>query len=118
MAQVDLSAPLCLELTRLRRLTVLVWDDGEADALAWSVGALAHEAVHASGNRNEVEATCFGMQRIPAAAVALGRTAPEGRHLAEIYWRLWYERHDSSYRSRDCRDAGRLDIRPHSDVWP
>ena len=116
--QVNLSPEVCLELNRLRRLVVRAWDDAEADALAWSIGALAHEAIHASGNRVEVEATCFGMQSIAEAAAALGRTAAEARYLAEQYWRLWYERLKPSYRSPDCRDGGRLDIHPRSDVWP
>ena len=58
------------------------------------------------------------MQTIRAAAIALGRTAREGRFLANLYWNRWYRWNPGSYRSRECRNGGALDLRPQSDVWP
>ena len=114
---VTLGPAICSELTRLAHDDLPVWRDESPDALAWSVETLAHELMHVSGIRNEAKAECYGMQTIPAVAVALGRTAKEGRYLATLYWRHWYPWIVRSYRSRQCRNGGRLDLRA-SDVWP
>jgi hypothetical protein len=115
---VTLGRGICSELTRLAHDDRPVWRDESPDALAWSVETLAHESMHVSGIRNEPTAECYGMQTIRAAAVGLGRTAYEGRYLATLYWRHWYPWIAPSYRSRECRNGGRLDLRFASDVWP
>jgi hypothetical protein len=57
------------------------------------------------------------MQSLARAAALLGRTKAEGRYLARRYWNGWYQWHDPVYRSRDCRNNGRLDLWP-TNVWP
>jgi hypothetical protein len=115
---VTLGPAICSELTRLAHDDLAVWRDESPDALAWSVATLAHESMHVAGIRNEAIAECYGMQRIRAAAVGLGRTAHEGRYLATLFWRHWYPWIPPGYRSRACRNGGRLDLRPRSDLWP
>jgi hypothetical protein len=115
---VHVSPELCAELARLVALRKPAWSDEQADALAYALAALGHEGVHVTGNPDEVEATCQGMQWMPALAVALGRTPAEGRYLATAFWLHWYPWFDSGYRSRECRDGGRLDIHPGTTVWP
>jgi hypothetical protein len=115
---VTLGPAICSELTRLAHDDHPVWRDEWPDALAWSVETLAHESMHVSGIRDEAKAECYGMQRIPIAAAGLGRTADEGRYLATLYWRHWYPWITPSYRSQECRNGGRLDLHPASDVWP
>jgi hypothetical protein len=115
---VTLGPAICSELTRLAHDDLPVWRDKSPDALAWSVETLAHESMHVSGIRDEAKAECYGMQRIRVAALGLGRTAHEGRYLATLYWRHWYPWITPSYRSQECRNGGRLDLHPASDVWP
>lgn len=115
---VELSPEICIELSRLVTLRKPVWEDGSRDALALSVGALAHESVHVTGNLSEALAECWGMQTIPTAAVELGRTSEEGRYLAELYWRRWYRFRHRPYWSSECHNGGALDIHPDTDTWP
>jgi hypothetical protein len=115
---VHLSPEVCAELHRLRALRTPAWADERPDALAYALGALAHEAVHVTGNGNEVEAMCTGMQWMPRFADELGRSRGEGRYLATLFWLHWYPWYRPDYRSSECRDGGRLDVRPASGVWP
>jgi hypothetical protein len=115
---IHLSPEICAELRSLVEHDVAITGDAPGDPRAWSLGAFAHEALHTMGERDEARATCFGMQWMEEAAVILGRTAAEGRHLATQFWKHWYDRLPPSYRSNDCRDGGRLDLRPETHVWP
>jgi hypothetical protein len=115
---VNLSPALCAELTRLTKRRLPVWRDEFPDALALAVGALAHESMHVSGIRDEAKAECEGMQTIAKAAVLLGRPLAEARYLAVLYARHWYPWWPPRYRSPECRNGGRLDLRPAVNVWP
>jgi hypothetical protein len=74
--------------------------------------------MHVSGIRDEATAECEGMQTIAKAAVLLGRPVAEGRYLTVVYARHWYRWWPSRYRSPECHDGGRLDLRPAANVWP
>jgi hypothetical protein len=115
---INLPPSICLELTKLRRDPTPVWDDESPDALAWSVSVLAHESAHVTGWYDEAVAECYGMQTIAHTAGRLGRTRAEGRWLAERYARRFYPRRPSRYASPECRNGGRLDLHPGTDVWP
>jgi hypothetical protein len=115
---VNLSPALCAELTRLTKLRVPVWRDEFPDALALSVGSVAHESMHVSGIRDEAKAECEGMQTIAKAAVLLGRPPAEGRYLAVLYSNHWYPWWPSAYRSPECRNGGRLDLHTATNAWP
>jgi hypothetical protein len=117
-ATVHLSPAVCAQLTRLVRSRGPVWRDEWPDALAWSIYALAHEAIHVSGIRSEVKADCHGMQSIAQAAVMLGRTSAEGAYLATLYLKHWHQGKRPAFRSRECRNGGRLDLHPRSAIWP
>jgi len=112
------SPTLCAWLSRLVYQRVPARDDVWPAALAYSVATLAHEAQHLRRVFNEAKAECYGMQSIPEATLALGRSNAEGRYLAAIYWRYQYHRHNSTYVSDECRNGGRLDLRPGVNVWP
>ena len=114
---VELSPSICTVLHRVARLRRPVWNEPAVVPIVWSVAALSHESVHASGISNEAKAECFGLQRIPLVARALGRTAAEGRYLVRLYWELWY-RFDRPPKSSECRDGGKLDLHTDSAVWP
>lgn len=115
---VNLPPYVCNALTRLAHEDVPVEKDRFAATLSWSAGMLAHESQHVHGVTDEAEAECYGMQLIRLTAVAFGRKSAEGEYLARLYWRRWYPRDNSIYGSRDCRNRGRLDLRPRIDVWP
>jgi hypothetical protein len=115
---IHLSPEVCAQLTRLRDRRASIAADASPDALAWSVGALAHEAQHVAGIFSEIEAECYGMQSIARAARLLGRTAREARYLATLYWKHWYFWVSREYWSRECRNGGRLDLRPNTGRWP
>jgi|Tabmets5t2r1_1033131.scaffolds.fasta_scaffold04072_3 hypothetical protein len=115
---IHLSPNDCAVLKLLRTSNGAVWDFRHPESLAWSTFVLAHESWHFAGYPDERQATCWGLQRIAELAVALGRTPKEGRYLARLAWTDWYPRTRDSYRSRECRDGGRLDLSPKSHVWP
>jgi hypothetical protein len=115
---VELSPSICTVLHRVERIRRPIWKEPTVVPFAWSVASLSHESVHASGIANEARGECFGLQRIPLVARALGRTAAEGRYLARVYWVLWYRYDRPPYTSSECHDGGRLDLHPHSTVWP
>jgi hypothetical protein len=115
---VDLSPSICIELMRVASSSAPVWNDKWPDATAYSLAVLAHEAVHVSGNSDEVEAYCYGMQSISKAAVALGRTRREGQYLATRFFRHWHPRYQPAFRTSACANNGRLDLRRKTNVWP
>jgi hypothetical protein len=116
--EVHLSPSVCAQLMRLKRLRDPVWRDEWPDALAWSVSALAHEAVHVAAIRNEPKADCFGMQTVGRVSVMLGRSKAEGAYLAALFLKHWYPWRPAAYRSRECRNDGALDLHPQSALWP
>jgi transposase-like protein len=114
-----LAPAICASLVRLAYERIPVESDRWPAALAFSVATLAHEAQHLRGVSNEALAECYGMQSIAVAARKLGRTEEEGRYLAWRFWEKQYPNHrNPAYMSEECRDGGRLDLRPQVDVWP
>lgn len=67
---------------------------------------------------NEAITECTGLQHTAQVARALGADADQAQDLAEYYWRAVYPQLPEAYRSSDCMDGGRLDLRPGSSVWP
>jgi hypothetical protein len=117
--RINLSPSICASLARLAYEEVPVQEDPWPEALAWSVAALAHESQHVRGIGNEAQAECYGMQAIQKTTEALGRSAADGRYFAALYWREYYlKQRSEEYRSDECRDGRRLDMRPETHVWP
>jgi hypothetical protein len=77
---------------------------------------LAHESQHVAGIENEKRAECFGLQKASLVARRLGVPPSVSDQLA------WYGWHFSeaprSYRSRQCRDGGKLDRDRSSTSFP
>ncbi len=115
---VHLSPEVCAKLTQLAEDRKPILRAQPVDALSWSLETLAHEAQHVSGVGNEALAQCYGVQSTARAARLLGRSASEGRYLATVYWKRWYVWFPPRYRARECRNGGRLDLHPDSDLWP
>ena len=86
--------------------------------LAWATSALAHESFHLRGVRDEASAECYGLQSTAFAARALGAPAAYAQRLAT--YTFWNVRPpvDYGYFSPECREGGKLDLRPQTSRWP
>lgn len=85
---------------------------------AMAVHVLAHEAIHLRGWTDESVAECYGLQHSAQVARALGAPARKAQALAELYWQFVYPDMPDEYRTPDCVNGGRLDLRKDSDIWP
>ena len=79
---------------------------------------LAHEAWHLAGEQDEPVAECYALQTIELVAVRLGASRRRARGAARATAGELYPRMPAAYQSADCRNGGRLDLRPDSPVWP
>jgi hypothetical protein len=83
-----------------------------------ALNTLAHESWHLAGVRNESAAECYAIQTIEFTAKRLGADDARARQLALAFVVTQYNRMPSAYQSEECRDGGKLDLRPDSPVWP
>lgn len=118
LLEINVPPAICTELTSLAHRRAPIRRDASADALAWSLESLTHEAQHVAGILSEARAECYGMQELPRAAGLFGRTQREGRLLASVYWQRWYAALKPPYWSSNCRNRGAFDLHPESDIWP
>jgi hypothetical protein len=115
---INLAAAACDPLVRV--LYGGRWPTAFRDSveLAAGVGLLAHEVRHVVGASHEARVECWAMQHVDEVAELLGATARGSRRLAETYSDAVYLRDHITYGSPECRDGGRLDLRPGSSEWP
>jgi hypothetical protein len=118
-----LQEGICETLHDYSRLTKRGLDcplpcDGSALETAWSLNALAHEAYHLAGVRNEARTECYALQAIDFVALRLGASDAQARELAAYSFAQLPPRMPNAYSSPECRDGGGWDLRPASSVWP
>lgn len=112
--RIDLSPAVCEVLHQIKRIARQdLWLDP-----AFALVALAHESQHAAGYANEAVAECRGLQLVAREAALFGVPRSFGQDFAVEYWLDAYQYLPRRYRSSECRNGGRLDLRPHSNVWP
>jgi len=91
-------------------------------AMVQSIQTIAHESYHVLGFFLEATAECYGMQSLWYAAHRLGASVALSQELAQFYWKEIYPLRRTSrypwYWSAECRDGGKLDLRPASHAWP
>ncbi len=87
-------------------------------ANALGVHVIAHEAIHLRGEMSESVTECYAMQHAAQVAQDLGATPMQAQQLVEFYWDTVYPNMPDEYRTPDCVNGGRLDLRPDTDVWP
>lgn len=87
-------------------------------ANALGVHVIAHEAIHLRGEMSESVTECYAMQYAAQVAQDLGATPMQAQQLVEFYWDTVYPTMPDEYRTPDCVNGGRLDLRPHTDIWP
>lgn len=85
---------------------------------AIAIKALAHEAWHLAGYRDEAVADCYALQRVAAVASSLG--APDAPALVARALLLYRGRATTApaYYSPECRAGGALDLSPADSAWP
>jgi hypothetical protein len=115
---VDLAPDACEPLVEMLYTGTVPVTDEQYVILAFAVGILAHELEHVRGVMDEKTAECHGMQRLAGVARKLGVPPAEARRLARVYWKEIYPDEDRGYRSEECRNGGKLDLRRRSSVWP
>lgn len=92
------------------------------EAAAFAVTVLAHEATHLRGIRNEAITECYALQEGTRLGIRLGLSPREARELMRA--QLDRDLGDRSvqrlgYRlPAECRDGGRLDLRPADPRFP
>lgn len=116
--RLNLSPEVCGDLVTLVYGPARAREEGSKLDYAYAVGVLAHEIEHLVGRGSEAATECYGMQDIRALTRLLGRPASLGVTLAEAYWLELYAGNPSEYTSSECRNGGRLDRRPDTNVWP
>ena len=91
----------------------------DAQATAWAVNTLAHEAVHLRGVQDEAETECRAVQNLALAAQRLGATPEQARGLALLHLETSPAKKPARYDlPGGCENGGPLDERPADPAWP
>jgi hypothetical protein len=85
---------------------------------AWAVHTLAHESFHLRGISSEAMTECYALQNTAFVAERLGVDGATAQRLQRWVYVRGYPNEPDEYRSDECRDGGRLDLRPMSPVFP
>jgi len=113
--RIDLSPSVCRTLARVRRGHASLREE------AGAISVLAHESQHmvgADGIEDEAKTECYGMQRLAHAARLLGVSPAAAKRLPVVYFRVGYPELPASYRTKECRDGGKLDLHPDDSRFP
>jgi hypothetical protein len=87
--------------------------------LAEALVVFAHEAEHLYDPKaSEARVECLAMQQVRGLVVRSGRSRSYANELAKLGYEIAYPRLPPMYRSRHCRNGGRLDRHPDSPLWP
>jgi hypothetical protein len=89
--------------------------------IVMALAVVAHESYHLLGYTNEAQVECYGMQSIWFVANKLGASIDESQVVAQFYaTRMYPQRRTQTptYWSAQCRDGGKLDLRPALARWP
>jgi hypothetical protein len=85
---------------------------------AYAAKTLAHESFHLRGIQSEATAECYAMQNTAFVAERRGVDSTTARQLQKWVYLKGYPNLPDEYRSDECRDGGRLDLRPRSPEFP
>ena len=93
----------------------------KSSGVAMALATVAHESYHLLGYRDEGRVECYGMQSIWFVANRLGASIAESQAIGSLYATQMYPQRRTktpAYWSPDCRDGGKLDLRPGLARWP
>jgi hypothetical protein len=85
---------------------------------AYAAKTLAHESFHLRGIQSEATAECYAMQNTAFVAERRGVDSTTAQQLQKWVYLKGYSNLPDEYRSAECRDGGRLDLRPRSPEFP
>jgi hypothetical protein len=111
-AQTFLAPATCDGLARFAKGHKVTFEN------AWAVQTLAHESFHMRGVRDEAVTECYGLQWTAYVASQLGADTLHAEALARVAWAVGYDQLPDEYQSGDCRNGGRLDLRPGVAEFP
>jgi hypothetical protein len=107
--------------TRWDPRTCVESDCALVSSMAMALAVVAHESYHLLGYSNEAQVECYGMQSIWFVASKLGASVAESQALASFYATRMYPLRriqTPTYWSAQCRNGGKLDLRPALASWP
>jgi len=116
-SRVNLGPTVCAGLVHLAYDHVRPADDAGQLMLAAAIVTLSHEPQHSTGIAEEFVAECSAIQLANTTAIRLGASAAYAGPLVRTYWRHYGEELPA-YRSADCREGGKLDLRRGNSIWP
>jgi hypothetical protein len=96
-------------------------DCAHVASIVMALAVVAHESYHLLGYTNEAQVECYGMQSIWFVANKLGASIDESQVVAQFYESRMYPQRRTqtpTYWSAQCRDGGKLDLRPSLARWP
>jgi hypothetical protein len=112
-SRIDVDASVCREAERFAHASRSI--RSATPAAADAVRVIAHEAIHTAGEADEATTECTALQSVANAARGLGATPAVARALARLAW-IQYGSEPPPYRTAECRNGGRLDLRPGESV--
>jgi hypothetical protein len=89
--------------------------------IAMALAVVSHESYHILGYSNEARVECYGVQSVWFVANKLGASVAESQALAAVFANQMYPQRRTktpTYWSGECRDGGKLDLRPQLARWP
>jgi hypothetical protein len=114
-----LSSHVCEPLSRFVYGRYEPFGNTQSLELAEALVVLAHEAEHLQDpGASEARVECLAMQHVREMVTRSGRSASYADEMAGLAYEIAYPHLDKTYRSRHCRNGGRLDRHPDSNVWP
>ena len=116
-ARDNLSPEVCDSLDELAYDHLMSRAPGAVRLLAGAVVTLTHEPQHSKGIAVEAQAECYAIQLMTKTAEDLGATHSYALGLQRVYW-AHYDEELPAYRSPECRDGGKFDLRPRRKAFP
>jgi hypothetical protein len=117
--RIDLDPGVCAGLASYLRRTrphSLSYENFET---AQALIVLTHQAEHLKAPATgEAEVECYAVQHVRPLIRAAGWGGEYANEMALQAWELSYQQLPPAFRSRACRDGGRLDRNPRSNAWP
>jgi hypothetical protein len=118
----DLSPETCAALRHLGRVDFGCIERGDCTykqfKAAWAVHTLAHESFHLRGFASEAVTECYALQNTAFVAERLGLATQTAKNVQRWVYVKGYPNEPEEYRTADCTDGGRLDLRPQSSEFP
>jgi hypothetical protein len=118
----ELAPETCSALRHIDRVDFTCLERGDCTygefKVAWAAHTLAHESFHLRGFKAEAVAECYALQNTAFVAERLGVDDETARQLQRWVYTDGYPNEPEEYRSDECRDGGRLDLRPLSASFP